>query len=595
MNQTSKRNSVIRTLAYVRPHWYLIVLSTVTGVIKLTLPLILPQVVKYFTDVVLAAGSPFTTQQKLFEIYKWLFLLLAIYFLIYIPAAFLRQAGSTEVSNRIMYAMRGELYEHLQLMGAKFHQANKSGSLVTRINSDVEKVHDFIWSVATNIWIDAIVLIVYIVLMLQINVPLTIVAAITLPLSVIATKKIREHIRCSSRDTQNQISDISGYMQERMAGYAVVKLFHTEDYELEQFDDISTSIYDCTKKRNRFSSLCEAITGSFSEIISAIIVCLSAAAIVHDTMTIGDMIVFYSYLGYFITPLRRFAELNVTYARSIAGIERVYEILDTPPDIVEKEDAIDLAPDARLDIEFCHVSFQYDKLSAVKNLDDITFSIHEGEKVALVGSSGCGKTTLVNLLTRFYDADSGSIRIAGRQISDYTLASLYHQMGMVFQDTILFSGTIAENLCYGKPDATMDEMVAAAKAANAYDFIMKTPDKWDTVLGERGIGLSGGQKQRLSIARVFLCNPRLLILDEATSALDSESEELVQNALDALMENRTSIVIAHRLSTIVGADKIIVMDKGHIVETGTHAELLAKGGRYKELYEMQFKDVLSAQ
>lgn len=262
---------------------------------------------------------------------------------------------------------------------------------------------------------------------------------------------------------------------------------------------------------------------------------------------------------------------------------------------MEKEDAIDLAPDARLDIEFCHVSFQYDKLSAVKNLDDITFSIHEGEKVALVGSSGCGKTTLVNLLTRFYDADSGSIRIAGRQISDYTLASLYHQMGMVFQDTILFSGTIAENLCYGKPDATMDEMVAAAKAANAYDFIMKTPDKWDTVLGERGIGLSGGQKQRLSIARVFLCNPRLLILDEATSALDSESEELVQNALDALMENRTSIVIAHRLSTIVGADKIIVMDKGHIVETGTHAELLAKGGRYKELYEMQFKDVLSAQ
>lgn len=428
--------------------------------------------------------------------------------------------------------------------------------------------------------------------MLKINVTLTIVAFITLPLSVIATKKIRAMIRKSSKQAQNEISDISGYMQERMAGFAVVKLFHMEEKEKQLFSHISESIYRYGRKRNRFSSLGISITSSFSEVISSIVICMSALYIIKEEMTIGDMIVFYSYLGYLITPLRRFAELNVTYAKTIAGIERVYEILDTPPDIVEKEDAVTLAPDTPINITFDHVSFQYDSQSNVKNINDISFSIKEGEKIALVGSSGCGKTTIVNLLARFYDVDSGSILIADTPLQDYTLSSLYDQMGMVFQDTILFSGTIAENLRYGRPDATMEEMEAAAKAANAYDFIMKSPDKWDTLLGERGIGLSGGQKQRLSIARVFLRNPRLLILDEATSALDSESEQLVQEALNNLMQNRTSIVIAHRLSTIVNVDKIFVMDKGKIVETGKHDELLKRNGRYTELYHMQFKDII---
>ena len=245
-----------------------------------------------------------------------------------------------------------------------------------------------------------------------------------------------------------------------------------------------------------------------------------------------------------------------------------------------------------MNISFENVTFRYLEESERPNIDHLNFSIKDGEKIALVGSSGCGKTTLVNLLTRFYDIDEGSIKIDGHDIREYTLASLYDNIGMVFQDTSLFSGTIEENLRYGKYDATRKELELATKNANAYNFIMNTPDKWDTVLGERGIGLSGGQKQRISIARVFLKNPRLLILDEATSALDSESEELVQSALDNLMQNRTSIIIAHRLSTIVNVDRIIVMDKGRIVEVGTHEELLGKNGRYTELYHMQFKDVL---
>lgn len=588
-----KRHPAVRTLLYIRPHWYLILASTLAGVLKLTLPLVLPQVVKYFTDNVLAADSLLTTEQKMQEIGKWLIILLLIYTVIYIPATFIRQIGSTEVSNRVMHTMRCELFDHLQLMSAQFHQDNKSGSLVTRISSDVEAVHGFIWNVATNIWIDSIVIIVYLALMLTINIPLTIIAAVTLPLSVIATKEIRARIRKSSQRAQKEISDISGYMQERMSGFAVVKLFNMEEHEKQQFSHISDSLYQSRKKRNCFFSLGEAMTGSFSEIISSIIVCLSAMNIVKGEMTIGDLIVFYSYLGYFMTPLRRFAELNVTYAQSIAGIERVYEILDTPPDITEAEDAVDLSPDSDMCIDFLHVDFRYDKKSGIPNLCDITFSVEEGQKIALVGSSGCGKTTIINLLSRFYDVDSGSIRIAGTDIRNYTLSSLYSQMGMVFQDTILFSGTIEENILYGKPDATREELEAAAKAANAYNFIMQTPDQWNTLLGERGIGLSGGQRQRLAIARVFLRNPRLLVLDEATSALDSESEELVQNALDNLMQNRTSIIIAHRLSTIVNADYIIVMDKGRIVETGKHDKLLAQNGRYTELYQMQFKDILS--
>lgn len=581
---------LFRLLTYIKPYWHLILLSTVCGVIKLTLPLILPQILKYFTDDVLVSARSAT--DKLDIIFQCMLFLFLLYTIIYIPVSFLRQAGCTEVSNRIMHKMRCEVYAHLQKMSAAFHQNNKSGDLVTRINNDVEQVHPFIWNVATNIWIDAIVLLVYISLMAAIHVPLTILACIALPLSVLLTTRIRKHIRKESRQVQKNISTISGYMQERMAGYETVKLFHLEDYEAEKFNRHSHTIYRYTRNTNRYYSLGEAVTVSMSEVISAVIVCLSAYYIVKGQMTIGDLIVFYSYLGYFITPLRRFSELNVTYAKSIAGVERVFEMLDTPPDIQEASNAIALPPDMPMHLSFRNISFQYDKESEDYTLRNINFDIKEGETVALVGSSGCGKTTLVHLLTRFYDVDEGTILIAGHDLRNISLSSLYQQTGMVFQDTVLFSGTIEENIRYGKLDATMEEIIAATKAANAYQFIMNTPDGFSTLLGERGIGLSGGQKQRIAIARVFLRNPRLLILDEATSALDSESEELVQEALEQLMTNRTSIVIAHRLSTILNADRIVVMDKGRIIEMGKHNELLKNNGRYAELYHTQFKDVL---
>lgn len=338
--KAGKKGAVaLRLLSYIKPHWYLIVCSTVGGVLKLTLPLILPQVLKYFTDELLVS-SEMSSAQKLDEIFKWLLILLFIYVVIYIPATFLREAGSVEVSNRIMHTLRCQVYSYLQKMSAAFHHENKSGNLVTRISSDVELVHGFIWDVATNIWIDSIIMIVYIWLMASINVPLTILTIITLPISVIITKKIRTHIRKESKNVQNNISEIAGYMQERMAGFATVKLFNMEEYEQEKFYNYSDMIYRYTRKKNRLSSLGIAVTGSMSEAITAIIVCASAVYIVDGKMSIGDMIVFYSYLGYFVTPLRRFAQLNVTYSKCIAGIERVFEILDTPFDIKEKENAI---------------------------------------------------------------------------------------------------------------------------------------------------------------------------------------------------------------------------------------------------------------
>lgn len=587
----TKTNSVIRILSYIVPHWHLVTASTIAGVVKLAMPLILPQVIGYFTDELLVS-TYISNTDKVNEILKWLVILLGIYILIYIPAAFIRQAGSIEVANRIMNKMRCELFEHLQLMSAEFHNNNRSGSLVTRVNSDVEQVHEFIWGVVTNIWIDGITIIIYIVLLCRINVFLTIVACFALPVSVIATKRIRERISQNSRKARKGLSDISGYMQERMSGFSVVKLFGMEKFENDKFKEYSDKIYKYNRNTNRFFSLGEAITSSFSEVICSVVVCLSAIFIVKDKMTIGEMIIFETYIAYFITPIKRFAELNVTYSKSIAGIERVFDIFDIKPEIHEKENALIFSGKEDVRIAFQNVNFRYNKTASEYILKDISFSIEPEEKVALIGSSGCGKSTIINLLARFYDIDSGKISFGNRDLYDYSMASIYNQMGIVFQETILFSGTIEENVRYGKINATIQELERAAEAANATDFIKNFPDGWNTMIGERGTGLSGGQKQRISIARVFLKNPKLLILDEATSALDSKSEAQVQDALDNLMKKRTTIIIAHRLSTIVNADKIIVMDKGKIVEIGTHEQLLQLNGRYKELYDMQFRNVI---
>lgn len=355
------KNSALRTLGYIKPYWYLIVISAVCGVIKLCTPMVIPQVVRYFTDTVLDADSGLTSAQKLNEIYKWLAILFAMFICIAIPATYLREVCSLRVSNSVMYKLRCELYEHIQKMSANFYNKNKSGALVSRISNDVHQVHEFIWTVVTNIWIDATVLIILVVLMLNINVPLTILSVIALPLSAITTKKVRISIRKSSKDAQNEMAELSGFAAERFSGFATVKLFNNSDEETSKFKTLARNFYNFRMKTDTLYSLGTACIGFFSEIITSMVVCFAAIFIVKGEMTIGELIVFYSYLGCFTTPLRRFAELNVAYSRSMAGIERVYEILDTPPDITEKPDAIEFKDSTDMNISFENVFFKYEK------------------------------------------------------------------------------------------------------------------------------------------------------------------------------------------------------------------------------------------
>lgn len=586
----NSKESVIRLLKYIVPYKKYILCSTIGGVIKLTIPLIIPQIIRYFTDDLLLPNNLIPANKKINIILTCLIFLIILYIIVYIPATYLREYGALFVSNQVMHQLRCEVYDHLLLMSAKFHSKYKSGELVGGINSDIEQIQGFVWSVATNVWIDSIILIVYVALMLPISPILTIMACITLPISTIVTKKVRILIKENGRKRQASLSKISGYFQERMAGFAAVRLFHAEKYEKEKFSTLSYRITKFTEKQDKLSSVGAAVSAVFYMLIQAVILCTAAIMVVKNRMTIGNMLVFYSYVGWMLTPLQRFSELNVTYARSMAGIERIFKLLDTLPDLFENKKGVNCFLDEKYNLSFRHVSFSYDKNNKLI-LDDINFEIKEGEKVAIVGRSGSGKTTLVNLIARLYDPDKGEILWGNCNLKNYTYGFFYKNIGMVLQDTILFSESIIDNLRYAKQEATMEEIEKAAKLANAYEFIINTPKQWETKLGEGGWGLSGGQKQRLAITRVFLRNPKILILDEATSSLDSESEELVQSALDRLMEGRTSIVVAHRLSTIINSDKIIVMDQGKIVETGTHQELLSRNGYYAKLYYKQFREI----
>jgi subfamily B ATP-binding cassette protein MsbA len=338
-------------------------------------------------------------------------------------------------------------------------------------------------------------------------------------------------------------------------------------------------------RRILVQSLNQAITGTLMGISPLIVVCFGGYRVIGGSMTVGELIAVTMYLSPLYLPLQRFSELNVVYANAMAALDRIYEIMDEKPEIVSAPGAIDL-PQIRGEVEFDHVSFSYDQKCPV--LHDVVFHVRPGERVALVGPSGSGKTTIVSLMPRFYDVSAGGVRIDGHDVRDITVKSLRRHIGMVLQDPILFSGTVRENILYGKPWATNDEVIEAARAANALEFITSLPNGFDSEVGERGNFLSGGQRQRVTIARAFLKDPRILILDEATANLDPESEHLIQAAMRRLITGRTTFIIAHRLSTVINADRILVLSAGRVVDSGTHGELLARGGLYHEYHRKQF-------
>lgn len=581
----AREQVMLRFLQYVKPYKWLIIFAVLGGLIKFSVPLIFPRIMQYFIDDLFSVNSSISTEIRLQELNKWTIFILVIYTVIWIPGTYIRHYFVVKAGHKVIYKLRYDLYKHIQHMSASFYSKKQSGGIVSIIMNDIALAQNLIGNALTNIWMDGFLIVILLIIMIKMDLVLTIASISIFPVYLFVGKKLGRKVKQNSHLLQEETQEMSAHIQEKISAYSVVQAFAQEKYEKRAFKTEAKHLLEYQLQSGKLNSINTVVAGFLTAIAPIIVIWVGCIRVNDGILTMGQLVTFYAYLGNFYTPINRFAELNVVYATSMAALERVFKTMDLPTDINDKEEAIPCSGISG-EIMFHNVRFQYDEEHIT--LKDIDLHIKGGSRVAIVGSSGSGKTTLVSLLPRFYDVSQGKVTLDGIDIREYQLHSLRENIGIVLQETVLFSGTIRDNILYGKLNATETEIMAAAKAANAYDFIMGLPHKFDTILGERGARLSGGQKQRLAIARVFIKNPKILILDEATSALDSESENLIQEALERLMVGRTTVIIAHRLSTVVNCDEIIVMSDGRIVEQGPHRVLLEKDGDYKNLYQAQF-------
>lgn len=490
------------------------------------------------------------------------------------------------ISMRVTCDMRIQIFEHLQKLSLRFYQGSRTGKIVSRVVEDTGTLHMLVSGVSVNMAGDLIAIVGMLAVMLFMNVKLTIVTSIVLPFFILNYTWHRRRMRYESRRHRNNWDHVVGFLYERIANSQVVMAFASEQKEIEHFKtriEKDFSNYNRVVWRN-------VILGTGAEFLSGIgtlfVLMYGAYLVIHEPgFTVGALVTFYTYLGMLYAPIIRIVDANAVIQRGTTSMEKIFTLLDTKPHIPDN-DQLPAMPKAEGRVEFNNVTFDY--RSGIHTLQDVSFKVEPGEMIALVGPSGAGKSTIVTLLARFYDPTLGEICIDGNDVRKFNVQTLRQQIGIVMQDSILFAGSIADNIKYGRPNASDEDMIEAARAANAHEFIEKLDRGYHSIVGERGVQISGGQRQRIAIARVILKDPRILIFDEATSALDTQSERLVQEATERLMKNRTSIVIAHRLSTVINANRIIVMQDGRIVEVGPHAELLERGGLYRELYDMQF-------
>lgn len=498
-----------------------------------------------------------------------------------------RNYYTQQTGMRITCDLRVDLFRHLQSLSLRFYDSRHTGKIVHRISGDTAAIHSLVTGASVNFIGDIITIIGVLVVLANAHWPLAVVTYTLLPLFVFNYLWHRRRLRVESRTHRRNWDRVMSFLHERIASTRLVRAFATEGTEIESFRQrIEADYVNYSRVVWRNSLL--SVGADFLTGIGVFVVLGYGSWLVMNgkgELTIGQLTAFLFYLGLLYTPIIRVVDSNAIVQQAATALEKIFALLDTKPHIPENEKLPQL-PKLDGSITFDHVSFAYRPQHTT--LHDLSFRANPGETIALVGPSGSGKTTVITLLARFYDPTAGRILLDDLDIRDYNVQSLRRQIGIVMQDNILFSGTIAENIRYGRPEATDEEMYEAAKAANAHEFIVQSPQGYGAMLGERGMQLSGGQRQRLAIARVILKNPKILILDEATSALDTESERLVQEALERLMEKRTSIVIAHRLSTIVNASRILVLKAGRIEEQGRHDELLKKGGLYHHLHKLQF-------
>ena len=549
---------------------------------KKTLPnevMTLNDQLKYWTNELILQDTALETVKIL------CFTLLAV-FVIKNIFLYVKNICLTYIQYNLITKIRNDLYHHFHNLSLSFFDRTKSGELTSIVVTDVSNMRVALGTSFHKVFVEPVNILMFIFLLFVINVKLALYAMAIVPITAMIIFWIGRSIRRKSRRTAKQIAGIMGIITEILNSVRVVKAFGTEDYERRRFRKEQDRYYDLISKRAKLRLTTSPITETIGAMIGVSLLWIGGMdVLVTGAMSSEDFIRFILILFSMLGPVRLLSNVSVNLQTGIASAERVFNILDTPAEIVEKPDAKDLQ-DFSEEIKFYNVGFKYDEGGKV--LSNVSFSIHKGNIVAIVGPSGAGKSTIADLIPRFYDVKEGAIKIDGQDIRDITLFSLRNKMGIVTQETILFDETIEFNITYGVADYTEEDLITSSKAANAYDFILDQPDGFKTIIGEKGVKLSGGQRQRLAIARAILRNPPILILDEATSSLDTESERQVQEALEYLMIDRTTLVIAHRLSTVTKADKIVVLDKGEIRQEGTHEDLIIHDGLYSNLYNIQF-------
>ena len=492
------------------------------------------------------------------------------------------------VELKLVKDIRDRLYQHIQTLSLGYFHKKETGYITSIVMNDVGQFQSAVGVVFQRLFVEPINILTFVTLLFIISWKLAIIAIVILPLAGIAIVTIGRSIRRKSRRTQTKIAEIMQILTETLSSIRIVKAFVNEKEEVKKFTGESQNYFNLLLQRARLDLISGPVTESFGVIIGVVLLWYGGMEVLsNEGLSAEDFIRFIVILFSILGPIKQMSNVNIKIQMGAASAERIFGLLDTPPEIVEKADAVDLG-EFRKSIEFDRVHFEYND-GDERVLDEVSFTINKGEVVAMVGPSGSGKSTIADLIPRFYDVSRGTIRIDGHDIRETTLASIRGNMGIVTQEVILFNDTIRNNIAYGQPNVSEEAIRQAADAANATTFIEETTHEFDTLIGERGVNLSGGQKQRLAIARALLKNPPILILDEATSALDTESEKMVQRAIEVLIKDRTALVIAHRLSTVQNADKIIVLEKGEIIEVGSHIDLYNKGGLYRRLYDIQFE------
>lgn len=566
-----------RFLPYYKPYIGIIIVDLLAAALTTICELVLPMIIRQITG---AAGDGtllLETVVKLGLLYLFLRVIdvAANYFMAYIGHI---------TGTKLETDMRHDLFAHLQKLSFSYYDDTKIGQIMARITSDLFDITEFSHHCPEEFFIAAIKIVGSFIILAGINIWLTLCIFAAIPLMLVVALVFRKKMKNAFKFQREQIGEMNAIVEDSLLGIRVVKSFANEDVEQKKFDKGNKIFYEAKKRAYKYMALFQSSTRFFDGVMYVVGVMIGSFFLLDGQITAPDLIAYIMYISTLLATVRRIIEFTEQFQRGITGIERFEEIMLQPIEIEDRPDAKELET-VEGNIKFENVSFHYEE-NLENVLDNISFEVHKGENVAIVGSSGSGKTTMCSLIPRFYETSGGRVLIDGHDIKEYTQHSLRKKIGIVQQDVYLFSGTVAENILYGKLDATREEVIEAAKKAGADEFIRKLPKGYDTYVGERGVKLSGGEKQRISIARLFLKNPPVLILDEATSALDNESEHLVQQSLEKLSKDRTTLTIAHRLTTIKNATRIIVLTDEGIAETGTHEELIAKGGIYAGFYKM---------